>query len=408
MKFGPICLISLLCPGFLISCGPGENKSGSDAEFEIQINEKIKNAKKGDVVEIPEGKFEIENTLVLDNVPFITIRGAAQSKSVLSFRNLPEGAVGIKISNANDIVIENLSIHDTRGNAIQGDNSRNITIQNVAIGWSADPGTVVNRSGIYLSACKNILVEKCAITAASEAGVLIEQSENSIIRENIVYENSAGIEIRNGLYTDISNNKTYNNATGIFVVDFPGLAVKNGHHTRVFKNIIKENNHTNFSGNKNSMTGIASGTGMYVLGAREVEIFNNEFSGHQLTGAAVLSYSFINSSTNDSLYNPYASAVFIHHNIFTQENAMPDTSSALGKLAAGIFNGNNPHILYDGFMDPAYIEKNGKVRESRDLCLRNNGDIKFANINAPSGYKEIKTDPNVHDCEQGELPPVEL
>ena len=87
---------------------------------------------------------------------------------------------------------------------------------------------------------------------------------------------------------------------------------------------------------------------------------------------------------------------------------LPDTTRVLGMMVYLLFQRNNPHNLYDGFVDPVFVEKDGKVREAGNLCLQYNGDIKFASINASSHFRDIKTDPNVHDCEQGEIPPVEF
>lgn len=391
----------------LFSC----NRSGSDnsaAAFEQQLQEKLRQAKKGDVIEIPEGKFEFTRTLSLVGVPFVTIRGKAQSQTVLSFKNQTEGEEGLRIANADDFTIENISIHDSRGDGIKLQDSKNVIIRNLAVGWTKGPKETNGSYGIYPLSCENVLIEKCAVTAASDAGIYVGQSENIIVRNNITFENVAGIEIKNCTYADVYNNKSYNNSGGIFVCDLPELPVKNGHHIRIYENVVKDNNYQNFAPGRNTVAMVPSGTGMLLMSARNVEVFENEFSGHRTTSAAVISYLLTKKSYKDSLYNPYTSSVFIHHNKFDQPMAMPDTTCSLGRLAADIFHGNNPHILFDGFIDPSFVEKDGKVRESGNLCLKLNGDIKFANINAPSDFKDIKTDPNVHDCEHGEIPAVEL
>lgn len=389
------------------SCNQNSDNNNAQ-DFEKQLQEKLINAKKGDVIEIPEGKFEFTRTLSLDAVPFVTIRGVAQSKTVLSFKSQTEGAEGLKISNADDFTLENISIHDTKGDGIKIQDSKNLAIRNVAVGWTDGPKETNGSYGIYPVTCKNVLIEKCAVTAASDAGIYVGQSENIIVRNNITYENVAGIEIENCTYADVYNNKSYNNTGGIFIFDLPELPRKNGHHVRVYENVIKENNFPNFAPEGNTVSMVPAGTGMLVMSTRNVEIFENEISGHRTTSTAVISFLLTQKPYKDSLYNPFSSAIFIHHNRYEQPMSMPDTTRPLGKLAAMIFQGNNPHILFDGFIDPLFVEKNGKVREAGNLCLKLNGDIKFANINAPSNFKDVKTDPNVHDCEHGELPVVEL
>lgn len=398
---------SVIFSAAFFSCNMSGTNTAS-VNFEQQLQEKLNHARKGDVIEIPEGKFELTKTLSLVGVPFITIRGKAQSKTVLSFKNQTEGEEGLKIANANDFTIENISIHDTKGDGIKLQDSKNVTVRNLAVGWTDGPKTTNGNYGIYSVSCENVLIEKCAVTSASDAGIYVTQSENIIVRNNLTFENVAGIEIENCIYADVYNNRSYNNTGGIFVFDLPDLPRKNGHHIRIYENVVKDNNYPNFAPGESMVAVIPAGTGMLVMSTRNVEVFENEFSGHNTASAAVISFLLTKKAYKDSLYNPYVSSIFIHHNKFDQPMTMPDTTRSLGRLAATIFRGNNPHILYDGFIDPSFIESDGKVRESGNLCLKFNGDVKFANINAPSDFMDIKTDPNVHDCEQGELPAVEL
>jgi len=110
-----------------MSCtnSPNENQNNA-ADFEKQLQEKLINAKRGDVIEIPEGNFEITRTLSLVGIPNITIKGAGQNKSILSFKNQTEGAEGLKISETGKITIENLAIHDTKGDAIKINDTKGI------------------------------------------------------------------------------------------------------------------------------------------------------------------------------------------------------------------------------------------------------------------------------------------
>lgn len=402
-----IFLAAIIFSFIFIACNQNTTQNSNDS-FEKQLQEKLINAKKGEVIEIPEGKFEISRTLSLDAVPFITIRGVSPSQTVLSFKNQTEGAEGLKITNANDFVIENLSIHDTKGDGLKIQDSRNVTIKNVAVGWTDGAKSSNGSYGIYPVTCKKVLIEKCAVTAASDAGIYVGQSENIIIRNNVTYENVAGIEIENCVYADVYNNKSYNNTGGIFIFDLPELPKKNGHHIRIFNNVIKNNNFPNFSPEGNTVAMVPAGTGTFVMSAREVEIFKNEITGHKTVSVAVISYLLTQKPYKDSLYNPFSSAVHIHDNKIEQQRSMPDTTRQMGKLIAMLFQSSAPEIIYDGFADPAFVEKNGKIREAGKLCIRNNGEIKFANINAPSNFKQIKTDLKEHDCEQGELAAVEL
>jgi hypothetical protein len=61
----------------------------------------------------------------------------------------------------------------------------------------------------------------------------------------------------------------------------------------------------------------------------------------------------------------------------------------MGKLVALGLKGYKD-IVVDGSADPAY-SKNGVVPENKRICIRNNGEVKFANLNlwAVKGEKDI-------------------
>ncbi len=392
------------------SCNQSAEKSenGNNKDIEKQLQEKLINARKGDVIEIPEGTFNFTRSLSMDAVPFVTIRGASQTKTILSFKGQTEGAEGIKVTNSNDFTIENLSIQDTKGDGIKIQDCKNVVVRKLTVAWTGGAKAENGSYGIYPVTCKNVLIEKCEAIAASDAGIYVGQSENIIVRNNAAHENVAGIEIENCAFADVYDNKSYNNSGGIFIFDLPELPKKNGHHIRVFNNLVQNNNHPNFAPAGNIVALVPAGTGTFVMSTREVDVFKNEISGHITTSVAVVSFLLTQKPYKDSLYNPFSSGVFIHDNKIIQPPAMADTTRPLGKLTAMLFKGNTPQIIYDGFLDPAFVEKSGKTSEAGKLCIRNNGEIKFANINAPSNFKNIKTDLKEHDCERGELSGVEL
>jgi hypothetical protein len=82
---------------------------------------------------------------------------------------------------------------------------------------------------------------------------------------------------------------------------------------------------------------------------------------------------------------------------------MPDLTKDMGKLVALGLKGYKD-IVVDGSADPAY-SKNGVVPADKGICIRNNGDIKFANLNlwAVKGESDITdhvdSDLKKFDCE---------
>ncbi|PCJ83993.1 MAG: hypothetical protein COA57_10130 [Flavobacteriales bacterium] len=393
--------ILFLTAGVFFACNQPVKKNKAEKSFETQLQERLLSAKAGDVIEIAEGTHKFTRSLSLDGIDNVTIKGAGKDKTILSFKEQIEGAEGLKIT-ANGIIISDLTVQDTKGDAIKVQESDGVTFRNVGVTWTNGPDSANGAYGLYPVTCKNVLIENCEASAASDAGIYVGQSEHIVVRNCKVWENVAGIEIENSIYADVYDNEAYNNTGGVLIFDLPELPKKNGHHIRVYNNNVHDNNLPNFSPIGNTVALVPAGTGMLILATREVEFFNNTVKNHKTTSLAVVSYMTTEKPFTDSLYNPFPSAIYVHDNTFEQTPAMPDTSRALGKLTAMLFQGNSPHILFDGFADPAATGEDGRI------CIKNNGEISFANINAPSGFKEIKTDLAEYDCELSRLSEVEL
>ncbi|MDB5241523.1 MAG: hypothetical protein JWP57_2148, partial [Spirosoma sp.] len=81
----------------------------------------------GAVIELPAGTFALTGSLSLQDKNNITIRGAGEGKTVLSFKGQTEGAEGLRVTNGQKIIIENLTVQDTKGDGIKTMNVRGIT-----------------------------------------------------------------------------------------------------------------------------------------------------------------------------------------------------------------------------------------------------------------------------------------
>ena len=69
-----------------------------------------------------------------------------------------------------------------------------------------------------------------------------------------------------------------------------------------------------------------------------------------------------------------------HDNIFKRKVMIPDLTSELGKLITGGFK-SSMDIIVDGSADPKIRDANGQVPADKKICIQNNGDIKFGNVN---------------------------
>src|SRR5260370_28655871 len=119
--------------------------------MEKEIKEQVIKAKAGDVIQIPEGKFQLDRTLSL-SADKVTIRGKGMDKSILSFAGQKAGGSGLLVK-ANDFVIEDVAIEDTAGDGLTVQGGNNITIRRVRVEWTRGPNSSNGPYAIYPTEC---------------------------------------------------------------------------------------------------------------------------------------------------------------------------------------------------------------------------------------------------------------
>ena len=106
--------IYLLSLAFLSSCS--DNITYQDIEKQLQTQLIL--SQDGDTIRIGEGHFKFNASLTMDARKDIVIKGAGRDKTFLSFKGQQEGAEGIKITNSENISLEDFTIQDTKGDCI--------------------------------------------------------------------------------------------------------------------------------------------------------------------------------------------------------------------------------------------------------------------------------------------------
>jgi parallel beta-helix repeat protein len=193
-------------------------------EAQKQTQTAFINAKPGDVIEFGEGTFDFSSTLSCD-ISDITIRGQGEGKTILSFAGQKQGTggEGLSITSKKKCTIEDLAVVDAKGDAIKINGCEGLTLRGVRTSWTGGPKTENGAYGLYPVLCKDVLIEKCIATDASDAGIYVGQSENIIVRHNRAEHNVAGIEIENSINADVYENVATHNTGGILVFSLPGL-----------------------------------------------------------------------------------------------------------------------------------------------------------------------------------------
>jgi parallel beta-helix repeat protein len=366
-----------------------------------QMQRQFVTATDNSVITLPGGTYQLNVSLWLEGRKNVTIKGAGIDKTILNFAGQVSGAEGIKVTNCTNIILEGLTVQDTKGDAIKTQFVNGIIFKQVKVEWTGGASSKNGGYGLYPVQCSNVLIDSCVARGASDAGIYVGQSKHIIVKNCRAYENVAGIEIENSLYADVYNNEATNNTGGILIFDLPDLVQKKGGFIRVFQNNIHHNNHSNFAPRGNIVAKVPQGTGIMILATNNVNVFENKIINNRTTGTAIVSYYITENPIKDSVYYPYPTDVYVFNNLYEREHIKATSKGRMGKMFMFKlrFGKNVPHILFDGIVDDKNPAK---------ICLQNNTNQSFANIDAGNKFKNISRDGSKHQCSLPFLPPAEL
>ena len=191
------------------------------------------------------GTYALTDGLSLD-VDDVTIMGDGTDATVLSFKGHTGSGEGLLIT-SDGVLVTGFAVEDTKGDGIKTKGVDRFTADNVRVEWTNGPDPTNGAYGLYPVKSTNILIQNSEVIACSDAGVYVGQSDNIVVRNNRVSYNVAGIEIENSTNADVYGNLAWRNTGGVLVFDLPNLPKVGGHSTRVFDNVIVNNNTPNFA-----------------------------------------------------------------------------------------------------------------------------------------------------------------
>ena len=407
MKYIPLFIAAL----FLCACSNQKHETVVWKSIEQSLQTQLITVEDGGTIDLPEGNFMFTKSLAMDGKSNITIKGKGMDKTRLSFKNQTEGAQGLLITNGKNIVLEDFSIEDAKGDNLKVSDTRGITFRRIQSVWADGPKTENGAYAIYPVACKNVLIEECVAVGSSDAGIYVGQSDSVIIRNSKAYWNVAGIESENSRWVEIYDNESYENTGGVLIFDLPGLT-QYGHSTKVFRNHVHDNNHKNFAAKGNIVASIPPGTGFLILATHNIELTENKIVDNKTLGIGIVSYELVaalnegeveqeaaiggvqtvnNNYKTDSLYNPYPYQVFIHNNEYENSHWLPALDHDMGKLFFMKSFMSPPDIVYDGIADPN--------RKDPQLCIREKEGIVFLNLDAANDFKDLSKSTDSYACE---------
>lgn len=393
--------------------GPPRNWKSIEKSLQTQLIA----ATTGDTIDLPEGHYMFTRSLTLDGKSDIVIRGKGMDKTILSWKNQEEGAQGFQVSNCRNIVLQDFSVEDAKGDNLKVNDTHGITFRRIRSVWTGGPKTENGAYAIYPVLCKNVLMEECIAVGSSDAGIYVGQSDSVIIRNNTAYWNVAGIEAENSRWVDIYGNEAYDNTGGLLIFDLPGLT-QYGYTTRAYNNRIHDNNHENFAQEGNIVASIPPGSGIMILATHDVQLYDNDITDNQTVGVAILSYELVaamnedveeqpdaiggaqtvnNRFREDTLYNPFPYDISIFRNRISNTHWFPAVQNDIGKLLIWYSPFTPPALLYDGIEDPQ--------RPQRNICFAENGDVLFVNLDAGHDFESLSKDAAPFTCPPEKLNP---
>lgn len=380
---------------------PSAQVAAGDPAYAETLRTRLLDAKPGDVIEVPAGRYSFDRSLSL-RVDGVTIRGAGPDKSVLSFKGQKAGAEGLLV-NASNFTIENIAIEDSKGDGLKVNEGEHITIRNVRVEWTGGPSTKNGAYGLYPVKTRNVLIENSVAIGASDAGIYVGQSRDVIVRNSRAEFNVAGIEIENTVNADVYGNTATNNTGGILVFNMPALSQQGG-AIRVYKNQVYKNNTANFGAKGTPVASVPAGSGVVVNSNDDVEIFDNDIRDNATTNIIISSVYSTGYKDEQAAkdFDPYPERISVYGNRLSGGGDAPDGFDLKAlKVASYGLSGNLPDVLWDGYRNP----KPAKPGDPH-LCLRDVSGV--LNADGPGSYKNPSKDMAAYNCTLPKLPAIDL
>lgn len=380
-------------------------------DTEDRIANVFATATPGETIQIAAGTFTFTNELVIPNND-VSVVGAGKDKTILDFSGQLIGSEGLFAESLTKVRFEGFTVKDTKGNGIKVLGSTGVVFRDVRATWTTPNATLHGAYGLYPVQSKNVLVEGCTASGASDSGLYIGQSDGVVVRKSEAFGNVAGIEIENTFNADVYENDSHDNTGGLLVFDLPNLQQLGGHGVRVHDNKVHDNNTANFAPVGNIVGVVPAGVGSFVMANHDVEVFGNTFTNNHTANMSVISYLITQIPISDPMYYPYPASVYVHDNTFVGGGDKPDDTRDLGKLlGTALSSFPDKHVsdvLYDGITDPM----KGMGPNSMKICVHQpvshtvNLHMDKLDPALPALYSTMQVDPPELDCTLPSLPAV--
>ncbi len=313
---GPAAAVTAVAPP-TSSAPPGTAPDARPLTIDVHEGESIQDtadkAGRGGRVRVHPGTYH-ENVLVIHHD--VTVEGVAggSQRPILDGRGeLADGIAAL----GNGFTVSGLEIRNYQGNGAVVHGAKGVTFRDLVL---VNPGFY----GVYPVECDGVLVEKCTVSGARDAGIYVGQSRSIVVRGNDVSGNVAGIEIENSVGALVERNHVHGNTGGILVFVLPFNPSKVGSDARVIHNRVIGNNTPNFAAPGATVASVLKGTGILILAADRTEVSKNEIAENGTYGIAVNALSVMYPPETPIDVDPSADGTRIHSNQLRANGLAPD------------------------------------------------------------------------------------
>ncbi|HQU37633.1 MAG TPA: parallel beta-helix domain-containing protein [Anaerolineales bacterium] len=302
------------------------------------IQQAVDRSGPGDTIEVPYGIYHESVVLDWSDVKLVGIPNDQGEWPVIDGEGTRSDGV---IASGNNFEMYNFAVKNYTSNGVLVEGATGVYLHDLYI---ENTGVY----GVYPVRCTDVLIERIEATLMNDAAVYAGKSENVVIRDTLTYGNVIGVELENTVNGEVYNNVARDNTVGIFIDLLPQLPSKVSLYTKVYDNVVENNNGENFGKPGTAVALAPSGTGILILAADEVEVYNNTIRGNKSGGLAVFNLT-IGFDVNEIDVGPNPEHVYAHDNIYENNgyDADPFVKQILGRGFDIIWDSNGADNYFD-------------------------------------------------------------
>ena len=256
-------------------------KADHVVSVESTIQAAVDAASPGDVIHIQPGLYR---EAVIVNKPNIILVGLSNNANSVIIENPGSEDNGVTVrADGDGFELHNVTIRNFESNGVIMIRADHFVLSHITV---IDCGEY----GLWPIRSNHGIIEHCTASGHSDSGIYTGQSNDIVMRFNRVFNNTIGLEIENCQDVIATNNRCYDNVTGILVVLLPGLTEKISSNITVSINHVYKNNKINTADPADGFEAyVPSGGGILVVGSDNTLVEKNTVQHNQFLGIAVVS-----------------------------------------------------------------------------------------------------------------------